>query len=363
MSPERLEHLLGMVAPLIVKEDTKMRKSIPPEERLVVTLRFLASGDSQQSLSYSYRIGKSTLSTVISETADAIYKCLEKEYISCPKSEADWLVISDQFEEMWNMPHTIGSIDGKHIRIECPKLSGTHYYNYKGFYSIVLLAVCDARYCFTVFDLGQYGSNNDSGVLANSSMGEKFEYDELNVPASSDRSYDGTLSVGSLPYFLLGEEIFPLKTWLIRPFPGNVTTETQKVYNYRHSRARRVIENAFGILSARWRIFQRPIRAKIENVERFTLACLAMHNYLRLTENASYIPSGFLDSEDSSGNIKPGEWRSIAKDEGALQNLNPIRGSRYSRDAVSVRNTLVEHVNSEEGSVSWQIDYVRRTGN
>ena len=73
------------------------------------------------------------------------------------------------------MPNAIGAINGKHIRIECPKLSGTQYYNYKGFYSIVLFTICDANYCFTLFNSGQFGSNNDGGVLANSELGQLFE--------------------------------------------------------------------------------------------------------------------------------------------------------------------------------------------
>ena len=75
---------------------------------------------------------------------------------------------------MQNMSHIIGSIDGKHIPMECPKLNGTLYYNNKGLFSMVLLAICDANYCFTLFDLGQYRSNNDSRVLANSQMGQMF---------------------------------------------------------------------------------------------------------------------------------------------------------------------------------------------
>ena len=72
-----------------------------------------------------------------------------------------------------NFPHVVGAIDGKHIRIQCPKQSGTIFHHYKGFFSFVLLAIFDACYCFTLFDVGQYGSNNGAGVLANSSIGKK----------------------------------------------------------------------------------------------------------------------------------------------------------------------------------------------
>ena len=174
MSANRFEHLLSKVAPVISKKDTRMRKCVTAAERLSVTLRFLATGDAQQSLSYSYRLGKTTVRNIINETCDAIYKCLEQEYLNSPKSKEDWLEIANKFEKTWNMPHAIGAIDGKHIRIECPKLTGTQFYNYKGFFSIVLLAICDANYCFSLFDLGQFGSNNDSGVLSNSKLVNRF---------------------------------------------------------------------------------------------------------------------------------------------------------------------------------------------
>ena len=252
----------------------------------------------------------------------------------------------------------IGAIvDGKHIRIECPKLSGTLYYNYKGFFSIVLLALCDANYCFTLFDLGQYGSNNDSGVLLNSKLGQMFEGNLLNIPVDSKLQENGK----ALPYFLLGDEMFPLKKWLMRPYPGKDADEQQRIYNYRHSRARRVIENVFGILSSRWKIFQKPIRATVENVEKYTLACLALHNYLRLTDNAYYSPGGFVDSEDQEGKKLSGGWRSTNSIDDAFGNLRPVHGPRYGIDAAETQELLKKYVNSEEGSVTWQVDYVRRT--
>ena len=85
-----------------------------------------------------------------------------KSYL--PSTEQEWKQISNDFEEIWNLPHCIGAIDGKHIAIECPKKSGSKPYYYKGFFTLVLLAICDAKYCFTFVDIGQYGSGNDSGI-------------------------------------------------------------------------------------------------------------------------------------------------------------------------------------------------------
>ena len=136
-----------------------------------------------------------------------------------------------------------------------PDNTGSLCYNYKGFFSIVLLAVCDANYCFTMFDLGQYGSNNDIGVLMNSELGKKLKQGALSIPQAT--FLDGCL-YDPLPYFLVRDEIFSLKTYLMRPYPGSTLTEKKSVINYRHSRARRVIENSFGILVSRWRIFNTP---------------------------------------------------------------------------------------------------------
>ena len=86
----------------------------------------------------------------------------------------DFEKISRAFEERWNFPNCMGSIDGKHIRIKCPTNSGSVFYNYKSFFSIVLLAVADATYKFIVVDIGAEGSASDSGVFSNSSFGKAF---------------------------------------------------------------------------------------------------------------------------------------------------------------------------------------------
>ena len=140
-----------------------------------------------------------------------------------------------------------------------------------------------------------------------------------------------------------------------------LTSETRKIFNYHISHARRVIENTFDILVARWRIFQKPINAKPERVEKSVLAAIALHNYLRQTDNVCYTPNGFVDSEDNSGNIVPGQWRSIL-DVNSLQNVRPIRNQKHTQTAIETREVLANYLATDR-SVSWQLDYIRRTGN
>ena len=170
----------------------------------------------------------------------------------------------------------VGAIDGKHVVIEAPAKSGTLHHNYKGTFSIVLLAVCDAKYNFTLVDVCQCGSNNGRGVLAQSKISSVFENNTLNLPESE--VLPGTNL--DISYFLVGDEIFPLKPWLLRPYPGRLLQLLEMIYNYHHSRARIIIENAFEILRGRWRIFSHPIKASVQNTERYVMACLCLHNYL-----------------------------------------------------------------------------------
>lgn len=87
MSPERLEHLLSLVGPLITKARCRGRHSIPPEEWLVITLRYLATGDSQQSQSFNSRVGRSTVCAIIKETCAAIWMALKDTYLKSPEKK------------------------------------------------------------------------------------------------------------------------------------------------------------------------------------------------------------------------------------------------------------------------------------
>lgn len=115
-------------------------------------------------LHYNFRLGYSTITEIIREVCNAILRKLETS-LELPPTEKEWEIISAGFERNANFPHCIGAIDGKHIRVIRPADSGSLYYNYKLYYSIVLLAVYDANYTFTYIDVGAYGKSSDSSIF------------------------------------------------------------------------------------------------------------------------------------------------------------------------------------------------------
>ena len=219
------------------------------------------------------------------------------------------------------------------------------------------MAIFDIRYCFTLKVVGQYGGNNDSGVLRNSPIGESFSSNLLQVPAPATvpgYRYD------PLPYFLARDEIFPLQTSLMRLFPGKLS-EDQHIFNYLLSRALRVIDNDFGILAIRWRIFSKPIKVSIKNTEKYTLAFIGLHNYLRSTDNPSYCPVGFVSSQTGSAEIRFGDWRNlVTKTNGAPTNIRNVRGCRNRENAVKMRDGTMPYFNGV-GKVEWRMTHVRGT--
>ena len=133
MSPERFEHLLTPVGPIIAKGPCRSRNTIPVAELLMVALRYLATGDSQQSQSFAFRIGRSTVLHIIRDTCDAIWTALNEEYVKTPTTTNHWVKIAQGFNDEWNFPHCLGAIDGKHIMMDWPKNGGSAYFNSRAF--------------------------------------------------------------------------------------------------------------------------------------------------------------------------------------------------------------------------------------
>ncbi|KAK3929761.1 Protein ALP1-like [Frankliniella fusca] len=264
MTPDCFDWLLQQVEPFITKKSN--RKSISAGERLAITLRYLASGDSQSSLSYLLRLSNQTISKIVTETTAKF------------------------------------------------PIRGSEFYNYKGTHSIILFAVADAKYRFIVADAGAKGREADSGVFDRSTFGNLFFSHSLRLPPLV---YHETID-SLLPFVFVGDDAFPLNEHLMKPYDPDERDELpveRAVFNYRLSRARRVVENTFGILSARFRILRRSAIVSKTLGQNIILSTCALHNLHLMREDSIppkqrvYLPPGFADTFRANGKLKAGRWR------------------------------------------------------
>lgn len=203
---------------------------------------------------------------------------------------------------------------------------------------------------FTLVDIGAYGRRSDGGIFRDSLMGQKFKEGKMNLPKTKPLTVD----FGEpLPYVLVGDEAFQLTNYLLRPYPGKGgLNQDRRIFNYRLSRARRTIENSFGILVNRWRILRKPIAATVDNTITMVQAIICLHNWLGRCESRNeYIPRNMVDQYGPNGFI-PGLWRQEL-DNSALQDISAHDVNNSSRSAIAIREEFCDFF-AGEGAVPWQ---------
>lgn len=294
--------------------------------------RYLASGCTLTDLHYTFRIGISTASLLVRAVCQAIWEVMLSECMPVPTKE-QWEKIALHFEKVANFPHCIGAVDGKHIRIICPYKSGSMFYNYKEYYSVVLMAIADSQYRFTYVDIGSFGKDCDSSIFKRTRLWTSIETNDQLLP--DEKVLPGTgMDSAKVPYFFLGDEAFALHNHLLRPFGGSNLTKEKRIFNYRLSRARRYVECSFGILTNKWRILHRPLNVQVDFAVDIVKACVLLHNFVRDRD-------GFCH-EDTTTII-------------GLQDLQQGTQLRGGLSANNIRNVMCTYFNSNAGAVPWQM--------
>ena len=272
VSKETFTYICDSLKPFIKRQDTKFRKAICTEHRVVITLRCLTTCGEYRTIGHLFGIASCTVCVIVHDTCSAIVTTLMSQYITFPKGD-DLKEVITGFRQKWGFVQCAGAIDGTHIPVRAPAMSHTDYYNRKGWYSIIVQGVVDHNYLFRNVYCGWPGSMHDAQVLVNSALYRKATSGEL--------LQGNTLTVLSqeIPVFLVGDSAYPLSTWLMKLFPHNTALSTaQRKFNYRLSRARIVSQNAFGCLKARWRRLQKQNDMAINNIPNVIIACCILHN-------------------------------------------------------------------------------------
>lgn len=279
--------------------------------------RHLATGASFSSLGYSFRIGRSTISVIVKETVTALWEELQPIHMPQPTKNSTEQT-AEQFWRLWNFPNCAGAIDGKHIRIRCPAHSGSMFYNYKKYFSLVLQGVADANCKFITIEVGGYGKQSDGGTFSSSQLYQQLKNRQF-LPADTQLPDSDVL----VPYVLVGDEAYPLLDTLLRPYARRDCTTENEYFNSRLSRARKCIECAFGIITAKWRLLWKPIETDPSFGDLLVKAICVLHNTIIDLE-------GNANAMQEANNLNNN--RSTSEREGRFNAINMTRG-RVVRDA------------------------------
>ena len=263
--------LCSQLQPYLQRQNA-LRKPLSVEERVAITLWRLGTNIEYRSLAHLFGVGLSTVCVAVHDVCTAIVDNLLQRYIRIPTG-SDAQAVVDGFLCTWGFPQCFGAIDGTHIPIIAPRDNPLDYYNRKGAHSIVLQALVDYEYKFMNIYVGWPGSVHDARILANSVVFDRGESGNL-VPDTKQR-----INGVDVPIVILGDPAYPLLPWLIKPFSGTgPMSREQKRFNYQLSRARVVVECAFGRLKGRWRSIMKRNDTNVSFMPTLVTACCILHN-------------------------------------------------------------------------------------
>ena len=223
------------------------------------------------------------------------------------------------------------------MAVKKPKNTGALFHNYKGFFSIVMLALVDGQYKFRWVDAGTAGPCSDAQIFNASQLKRRIEDGRIGFPDPAPITQGGQ----DVPYFILADDAFAVKTWLMKPYGRRMLTREERIANYRISRGRRVVENAFGILVSRFRVMRTTIKLPPETVREVVFTCVVLHNILRSEYQGQH---GGQEPDDDD---VPGDCRLIGGAAGGGPDRNPARQAKRQRDY------LKDYFNNK-GAVAWQ---------
>ena len=203
------------------------------------------------------------------------------------------------------------------------------------FFPVVLQGVADYESRFIFIDIGAYGKQSDGGTFSASTLYHSLEDFESTLPKPASFEGSGT----EMPFVVLGDEAYPLKTYLMKPFARKDLSCEERVFNYSLSRAKRCVECVFGILTSKWRLLNKAIETDVNKAERIVRCICLLHNIIIDLEGTPHDPSLLQETLQIHGSHQ------------ARTNISGRSFSRSSKEATDVRNAFKAYFNGPTAAI------------
>ncbi|KAM3913212.1 uncharacterized protein RB166_018524 [Leptodactylus fuscus] len=333
MSIPAFDDLLGRLRTSLILQNTVNGEYVGAEERLLFTLRFLATGETFRTMHRQLGVSVPTIANIVKTTCKIIWKDLQPVVMPTPTLET-WSEVAAGFDNAVNFPNCLGAVDAQHIRVLRPLDSGSKPLDHKKYFSVVVLAVADTNCKFVAIDVGSYDNTGDKRVLNASRVQQQILQDQISLPAP--RPFPGTSN--PIPLVMVSNNVFTVTPPLLRPYQGHGLDNRRRMYNCRLWRARQFVESTFAIMAVRWEVFCSAIQLDVATAESVLRACCVLHNYVRNSDGGEVD----LNTQMPSAGAVIGQSYDIPPDNG-----------------LHLRDRFADHFASPEGAVTWQFSILR----
>ncbi|CAJ0606312.1 unnamed protein product [Cylicocyclus nassatus] len=259
----RLEHFTTHAGP------------ISGRHRLMVYLRYVTQGITFKAYALDIGISISTVAAIVREVTEAIIIDMHSEAFPRIK-RGKFIQVARITQERYDYPRAVGFLDGKHIHIKKPARSGSIFYNYQHYNSIILLALCDCDHRIIAYDVGAPGRADDAGVLRDSALKRFLDRHDNVFPLTTELG-----NVGPVQYHILVNGGFGQGHRFIRPYrEAEADTPDKRRFNKQLSGARQIIEQTFGLLAQRFQVLMYRMNLDPVQTQRLVISLMILHNLL-----------------------------------------------------------------------------------
>ena len=255
---EVVEYLVDKLSPLL-KHPTRRNQPLEPRQQIEIFLQFLGNNAFYHLLRDARGPSSHTVFRAVHRVSAAV-NTLEEEVIRWP---ADCSRLAQDFLKIGGFPKVAGCIDGTHVNILPPSKDEVSFLNRHHQHSINALAVAGPDLTIYYLNANYPGRSHDSKVLRDSPLWRMFE-------VAGRRPFEGAV--------LLGDSAYPLRPWLLTPFPGDPDGAKAR-FNVAHIRTRNVVERAFGVIKNRFSALKTGLRLKnVNECSNMITSAIILHN-------------------------------------------------------------------------------------
>ncbi|XP_037933869.1 uncharacterized protein LOC119668444 [Teleopsis dalmanni] len=294
ITERQFRHLVTMLEPLISTfEPRRKRKFFSAEERIAITLKYLATGEFHTCRNYCIRASKPVILKMISDICLKMYETLKDQYVSLPKTDEQWQNIANAIQSEHKLPNCIGNLVMQQIEFHTGSRYAPPVTETKFKPSMIFTAIVDQKNNFMYVDIEKTKAKTYDTIYECSTTKQFLETVSNNIPISNDITQEETNEKNKFSYYFAGGGAMPVTTYMLNSLHYVPTSQDQSYcfgsvreieYCFAMDSTNNHMKDAICILTNIFPILASPLNIDEENARKVILGCVALYNFLRKTD-------------------------------------------------------------------------------